>query len=400
MASDQNQPPLPTFGCSREISRATAKGSSHAQASGLSIGIRIADAREIIATAEPVRVILANVINAFSFGRGQNVMTDTSDPALLHVPARSIALPSHLSPEARAQALQPMLSNPPWPEPGDMDGWRALIARMDAMGEAGLTMMSQHLPGTVEERDVDGVRVFVATPAGVSDDDPSVYLDIHGGALLWGGGESCRALAKVMAAMFGARTWSVDYRMPPDHPFPAGVDDCVTVYRALLKQTDARHIIIGGPSAGGNIAAAAILKARDEGLPLPAAAVLMTPEIDLTESGDSFRTLLGIDTALTSSLMPANLLYAGGHDLTDPYVSPLFGDFTKGFPPTLLQSGTRDLFLSNTVLMHRALRRADVEAELHIFDAATHVMFMGGPESEDRTREIRRFADRHWGRRT
>ncbi len=86
----------------------------------------------------------------------------------------------------------------------------------------------------------------------------------------------------------------------------------------------------------------------------------MTPELDLTESGDSFYTLLGVDTALTSRLMPANLLYAAGHDLTHPYVSPLFGDFTKGFPPTLLVSGTRDLFLSNTVRMHRALRAAGI----------------------------------------
>lgn len=77
---------------------------------------------------------------------------------------------------------------------------------------------------------------------------------------------------------------------------------------------------------------------------------------------------------------------------------PLFGDFTAGFPPTLLQSGTRDLFLSNTVLMHRALRRAGVEADLHVFDAATHVMFMTGPEADDRALEIRAFVDRHWGR--
>lgn len=135
---------------------------------------------------------------------------------------------------------------------------------------------------------------------------------------------------------------------------------------------------------------------RDEGLPLPAAAVLMTPELDLTESGDSFSTLLGVDTALTSRLMPANLLYAGGHDLAHPYLSPLVGDFAQGFPPTFLQSWTRDLFLSNTVRMHRALR--DVEAELHVFEAATQVMLMVGPEAEDRTREVRRFVDTHWGR--
>src|SRR5205823_2929973 len=116
------------------------------------------------------------------------------------------------------------------------------------------------------------------------------------------------------------------------------------------------------------------------GLPLPAAVVLLTPELDLTESGDTFSTLLGVDTALTSRLMPANLLYAGGHDLSHPYLSPLFGDFAKGFPPAFLQSGTRDLFLSNTVRMHRALRQAGLEAELHVFEAATHVMFMAGPE--------------------
>lgn len=98
-------------------------------------------------------------------------------------------------------------------------------------------------------------------------------------------------------------------------------------------------------AARGNIAAATILRARDEGLLLPAAAVLLTAELDLTESGDSFHANMGVDTVLTQSLMPANLLYAAGHDLTDPYVSPLFGDFAKGFPSTILTAGTRDLFL-------------------------------------------------------
>lgn len=269
---------------------------------------------------------------------------------------------------------------------------------MDQVGLAGLTMMGQGVQADVREIDANGARVFVVTPHGLGADDRSVYLDIHGGALLWGGGESCRAMGRISAGMVGAKVWAVDYRMPPDHPFPAGVEDCVAAYRALLREHASENIIIGGPSAGGNIAAATILRARDEGLPLPAAANLMTPELDLTEGGDTFSTLLGVDTALTSRLMPANLLYAGGHDLADPYVSPLFGDFTKGFPPTILQSGTRDLFLSNTVRMHRALRAADVEAELHVFEAATHVMFMAGPEADERTRELRRFLNKRWGR--
>ena len=170
----------------------------------------------------------------------------------------------------------------------------------------------------------------------------------------------------------------------------------MAAYRALLSDRDAGEVIVGGGSAGGNLAAALLLRARDEGLPLPAAAVLLTPEADLTESGDSFQTNLGLDNVLTQSLMPANLLYANGHDLTDPYLSPLFGDFTKGFPPTFLSTGTRDLFLSNTVLLHRKLRSAGVPADLHVLEAAGHGGFLGtAPEDRElrpRDPQVRRRA--------
>ena len=120
-------------------------------------------------------------------------------------------------------------------------------------------------------------------------------------------------------------------------------------------------------SAGGNLAAALLVRSRDEGLPMPAALVLPTPMVDLTESGDTFQTLNGVDGGLRSQIA-VNLLYANGHDLTDPYLSPLFADLS-GFPPTFLQSGTRDLFLSNTVRLHRKLLAAGVDTELHIFEA-------------------------------
>lgn len=326
-------------------------------------------------------------------------MNDTREathPGVLSLPARKIPIPGHLSPEARAQLAVGTMSSPPWPAQGDLEGWRELIAAMDVVGQAGLEAMGAHIEAMTEEINAQGVKVFAVTPPSAAKD--RVYMDFHGGALLWGGGASCRAMGKIMAGQLGSRVWAVDYRMPPGSPFPAAVDDGVSAYRALLRDIAPENVIIGGASAGGNIAAATILKARDQGLPLPAGAILITPELDLTECGDTFQTLLGIDTALTDSLMPANMLYANGHDLRHPYVSPLFGDFSRGFPPTFLQSGTRDLFLSNTVLMHRALRRADIEAELHVFDAATHVMFMAGPEAEDRRREVQSFAERHWGR--
>lgn len=315
----------------------------------------------------------------------------------LHVPARVVPIPSHLSPEAAAQLANPGMQSHPWPDPADHDAWRGTAAAMDAMGLPFLTMLASRTEADVEEIEANGVPVHVIRPKGAPADG-AVYLEIHGGALIQGGGENCKQMGIITAGMVRATVWAVDYRLPPDHPYPAPLDDCLAAYRALLETTPPARIIVGGASAGGNLAPALILRARDEGLPLPAACVMLTPECDLTECGDTFHTLLGIDTALTGSLMPANLLYANGHDLAHPYLSPLFGDFAKGFPPSFLQSGTRDLFLSNTVLMHRALRRAGVEADLHVFDAATHVMFMAGPEQEDRTREVRAFVDRWWGR--
>jgi epsilon-lactone hydrolase len=203
-------------------------------------------------------------------------------------------------------------------------------------------------------------------------------------------------MAKRMAKTVGTLLVSVDYRMPPDHPFPTGLDDCVAFYRMLLRDHAPSDIIVGGGSAGGNLAAATLLKARDEGLPMPAAAMLISPEVDLTESGDSFNTNAVIDGM--GRLMQANLLYANGADLADPYLSPLFGDFTKGFPPTLITAGTRDLFLSNATRLHRALRAAGIHAELHLLEAAAHGAFGGTtPEEAELDREMRQFCERRWG---
>jgi acetyl esterase/lipase len=283
-----------------------------------------------------------------------------------------------------------------YPPLQDLDAWRSMIASSDAVVWSLMADRVSAFEGDVEEIDCSGTRIFVVTPRGTPVEDQRVYLDFHGGGLITGGGDICRAMGIGAASNVGRRTWTVDYRMPPDSPYPAGLDDAVASYRALLDLREPEQIIVGGASAGGNLAAALILRARDEGLPLPAAAILQTPEVDLTESGDSFRTNLGLDSVLTASLMPANLLYAAGHDLAHPYLSPLFGDFTIGFPPTFLTTGTRDLFLSNTVRMHRALRAADVPADLHVMEAAPHGGFFGsGPEDAQITRELRRFVDLH-----
>jgi len=317
--------------------------------------------------------------------------------SVLHLPARDIPVPTSVSPQAQAIiAMQPSVGTT-YPSVEDAEGWRAMAAERDAAIVDIVGARASAIPTEVEEIDVDGVRVYVITPHDLPGDDPRVFLNVHGGAFVLGGGESCRLMGLHAVGLSRVRTWAVDYRMPPDHPFPAPLDDCVAIYRSLLENHRPADIIVSGGSAGGNLAAALILRARDEGLPLPAAAVLSTPEVDLTESGDSFQVNLGLDNVLTESLMPANLLYAGGHDLSDPYLSPLFADFTIGFPPTILTTGTRDLFLSNTVRMHRALRAAGVSAELHVLEAGSHAGFFGqAPEDEELDNEVRRFIDAHW----
>lgn len=324
-------------------------------------------------------------------------MTTTDARTTLRLPAREIPVPTSVSEQAQAiLGLGPITPAVAWPALDDLDGWRTLIAELDRMSLRMAPGSGAETGTDVEEISAGGARVFVITPGGIARDDHRVYLEIHGGGFIQGGGESCRIRGIDNANRIGARSWSVDYRMPPDHPFPAALDDCLAAYRTLLETYRPQDIVIGGVSAGANIAAATMLRARDEGLPLPAGAVLATPVTDLTESGDTWHTNLGLDNLLTERT-PSLPLYAAGHDLRDPYLSPVFADFGTGFPPTLLLSGTRDVLLSDTVRLHRALRAADIPAELHVWEAAGHGGFLGrAPEDQERTREIRRFLDERW----
>ncbi len=315
-------------------------------------------------------------------------MPDNDRTKTVRLPARDLIIPPHLSEAARAYLVSPQ---PPtdYPSIADKAAWRALVTAQDESVLPLLKGMIAQVPADVEERDAGGARVFDIFPSGASADDRGVVLDMHGGGLFLCGGELCRMMGIGTAARMGRRVWTIDYRMPLEHPYPSALDDCIAAYRALLRERSPREIVVSGGSAGGNLAAGLLLRARDEGLPMPAGLLLNTPEADLTESGDSFQTNEGVDPGL-HSLMPVNLLYADGHDLAHPYLSPLFGDL-KGFPPTLLSTGTRDLYLSNTVRMHRALRAANVPAELHVTEAAPHTGFPGSPEGEQINKEIRRF---------
>jgi monoterpene epsilon-lactone hydrolase len=146
------------------------------------------------------------------------------------------------------------------------------------------------------------------------------------------GSEMCRLLAKIRASDYGVTTYAVDYRLLPDHPYPAALDDCMASYREILKHVAASRLVVGGASVGANLAAAMLLRARDEGLPLPAALILQTPLLDLTEAGDSYRTNRFLDVNLYGGAGDLPNRYAVVADKTHPYLSPLFGDFMGTAP--------------------------------------------------------------------
>jgi acetyl esterase/lipase len=213
-------------------------------------------------------------------------------------------------------------------------------------------------------------------------------------------GESGTGEAIVMAGLGHFKVVSIDYRLAPDFPYPAALDDVITVWKALAKKTDPKKMAIFGNSAGGALVLSMVLRAKQEHLPLPAAIAPATPMADLTDSGDSFRTNAMLDNVLVAP--DANCdkraaLYVDGHDPKDPMLSPLFGDM-HGFPPTILTTGTRDLLLSSTVLVHRKLRQAGVEAVLQVFEGMSHAQFNRdpkAPETRDAFGEIAQFFDKH-----
>jgi acetyl esterase/lipase len=311
-----------------------------------------------------------------------------------------IPAPKAASPEARAY-----LTTPFWAgererlDPDDYEGWAAAIAQTDAMFVPLAEQMLAMSNADVVKTTIAGVTVYVATPRDLAPSDADkAHLYIHGGGWAFMGGEACGGLGAAQASRLKMRTFSVDYRNPPLHRFPAALDDCVAVYRELLKTHDPKNIVISGGSAGGNLGAATALRIRDESLPQPAAVALLTPATDGALASDTMTTNDQLCILKYGAMAEFWAVYAGGHDRTDPYLSPVYADFSRGFPPTFLQSGTRDLLLSDTVRLHRALRRAGVEAELHIWEAMPHGGFGGAsPEDLEMTAEIRRFFEQHWG---
>jgi len=318
------------------------------------------------------------------------------------VPSRSIPVPDTVSPQMQALIAQPL--DPAFTiAPTTTAEWKAKVAEAARKVEAILPQLREALGVSVEPTTIAGVKAFIVTPASIPEKNRNrLLIHLHGGVRVLFPGQSGTREAILMAGFAGFRVISVDYRMPPDFPFPAALDDAVAVYREILRSTKAANIGIFGTSAGGSLTFTTLLRARAEGLAMPGAIAPGTPTVDLTDAGDSLYTNEFVDNVLGTrdGFIRASVeLYANGRDPKDPLLSPIYGDM-RGFPPAILTSGTRDLYLSNTVRMHRKLRAAGVEAVLQVWEGQSHTQYMvdiTAPETKEYHDEVMRFFDLHLG---
>jgi epsilon-lactone hydrolase len=327
--------------------------------------------------------------------------TPTAGPR--EVPAKTVPVPDTVSPQIQKQVAAPL--TPTWNViPGTAEGWKEQVNVGYVATMKGLPALREALNVKVEPLTIDGVKAYMVTPAVIAPENRNrLLVHVHGGCFVSFPGESGTVEAIYMAGFGHFKVISVDYRMPPDHPYPAGLDDAVTVWKAATKMAPPKNMAIFGSSAGGNLTLAMVLRAKQDRLPLPGAIAPGTPMADLTLAGDSFQTNAMVDNVLVAPGANCDkraALYTQGRDLKDPLLSPVYGDMS-GFPPAILTTGTRDLLLSNTVRVHRKLRQAGVEAVLQVFEGQSHAQYyrdVSAPETKEAFEEIARFFDKHLGK--
>jgi acetyl esterase/lipase len=334
--------------------------------------------------------------------RRMAAQSDHAAAGALQVPARTVPVPTDVSPELQKLIAAPR--RPGWDKLWTTgEEWRAVANVQAAKTLETLPAMRKRLHVTVQPTTIDGVRAFVVTPDVIPPEHrDKLLIHVHGGCYVFSPGEAGTAEAILMAGLGHFKVISVDYRMPPEAYFPAALDDAMTVYKSVIKTSDPKNTAVFGTSAGGALVLEMMLRAKQEGIPLPGAIAPGTPMSDVTKTGDSFYTNELVDNVLVSRngfCHAATEVYAHGHDLSDPLLSPVYGDM-HGFPPAILTTGTRDLLLSNTVRVHRKLRQAGVEAQLEVFEGMSHAQYQFDdrvPETTEAFGEITAFLDKHLG---
>lgn len=260
---------------------------------------------------------------------------------------------------------------PPREPPTTLADFDTANARGAAFAEMISAAPLAALAPVVEEGVAGGVPILSVTPRGArAGAAPLVY--VHGGGFVGGSARANLLTAAVAAATSGRVVHSIDYTLAPRARWDAIIGQVATAWRALEGRTGPAMGLMGD-SAGGCIALAASLLLRDRGEGMPAALVVLSPVVEMVGDGDTHATLAAVDYLDRRMLEPALRAYADPADWANPLVSPLHADFTVGFPPTLIQAGTRETLLSDAVRLHRALRAAGRDARIDLYEGMPHV---------------------------
>jgi monoterpene epsilon-lactone hydrolase len=307
---------------------------------------------------------------------------------------RVVPVPDTLSPEAQKSVSAPRPdTEPPYDAAKDR-------AQADAWQLNGGEMVRKVYPVNLAKETIAGVPVRIVTPLTIPPDRQNrVLINLHGGGFSADWGSEIETIP--IANLTQTKVVAVLYRLAPENPFPASVDDTVAVYKELLKTYKPQNIGLYGTSAGAVLTAEVASRLRQLGLPLPAALGIFSGNGDFSEFGDSIYMygLWGLSGPISRWAGKHDTGYTGTANLKDPVLSPIYADL-KGFPPTLFLTSGRDLLLSNTVNLHRAFLHAGVNAQLVVFDGLRHAFWNDWslPESKEAHHMMADFFDQHLGK--
>jgi monoterpene epsilon-lactone hydrolase len=261
--------------------------------------------------------------------------------------------------------LDQILRSAPFDLGGDVAAQRPILEQM---------LTSHPLPEDVRTTpgDLGGIPVVIVEIAGV--EPRGTILHIHGGGFALGSAGGSVGLASSLARKTGMRAVSVDYRLAPEHPYPAALQDVTAAYRALVEQVGgADRIVVSGESAGGNLAVGLLIVGKAEGLTMPAAALLLSPMTDLTVTGSSYAGKAHVDPVITAQAIRTRAAdYLASTDPADPLVSPIFADLS-GLPPLLIQAGSHEVLLDDSTRLAAKAAADDVAVILDITPGVPHV---------------------------
>jgi acetyl esterase/lipase len=277
-----------------------------------------------------------------------------------------------------------LAAQPQPPPPSTLQEWRA---HLDAL------LGAAPLAAGVEEQAVDagGVPAIWLERAGAARDPVLAYF--HGGGYRIGSARAWRAYGSQLALACRARVLLVDYRLAPEHPFPAAVDDAVSAVRWLLASGERPgRIVLAGDSAGGGLAAAALVALRDRGVPLPAGAACLSPWTDLTNRAETFHSRAATDKLFSlKQAQEAAALYLAGHPADDPLASPVFADL-RGLPPLLIHVGEVEVLLDDSRTLADRARAAGVDVRLSVYPEMPHVWHISYPAFPEAVQAVEEVA--------